>query len=154
MYNSIVSFFQGYYPLTNKDSLEPDFLAVSEAQLESEKNNDTKTSKNEKNEVRITIEQENNVQEDEKTSGTINTNSKKSFFLHLQFRRQSYFSHFRQAIKYSMLTCKASFCFFIHAIYPDVFQHTGSDIIVGINDEILQAYKDCMDIIDKEIFDL
>lgn len=61
---------------------------------------------------------------------------------HLEFAGQTYVQHFRDAIKYSMLSFKASICFLVHALLPNIFQHSGSDIIVGLNDEILQKYAD------------
>jgi hypothetical protein len=38
---------------------------------------------------------------------------KTHFFKHLSFANQSYFQHFRDSIKYSFMSFKASFCFFV-----------------------------------------
>lgn len=151
MYNLISSFFQGYYPL-NTHSHEPDYLSVSEAQLINNKDQHKPQAQ-----TYESISEFNDNNSESSMSNTSITESnyyKDYYFNHLNFMRQSYFFHFKQSIKYSFLAWKASFYFFIHAIYPDIFQHTASDIIVGINDEILMTYKDCLDRIDREIFNV
>lgn len=150
MYNLISSFFQGYYPL-NTQSHEPDYLAITDAQLTSTQNNNVNDNENNKSTYESI-----NVNDDNNNKSQLSESNyfKDSYFNHLNFLRQSYFFHFKQSMKYSFLTWKASIYFFIHAIYPDIFHHTGSDIVVGINDEIIQTYKDCLDRIDREIFDV
>lgn len=64
-----------------------------------------------------------------------------SRFVHLRFANQTYIEHMKDSLHYSWLSFKASFYFFIHAIYPDVFHHNGSDAITTINDEILEKYS-------------
>jgi hypothetical protein len=48
---------------------------------------------------------------------------------HLSDMDVSYTEHFKQSMKYSGRSLKASFYFFIHAIAPDVFKTSGSDTI-------------------------
>lgn len=168
MYNLISSFFQGYYPLNNQN-YEPDYLTVSDAQLSNHKTqkndqlinnitNDIQKNQTQYESIHIDNNRDiDNISHSSESSETSNSESnhfKDYYFNHLNFMGQCYFFHFKQSIKYSFLACKASFYFFIHAIYPDIFQHTASDIIVGINDEILQTYKDCLDRIDREIFNV
>ena len=54
-------------------------------------------------------------------------------FQHLQphenKEKQSYFSHFRQAIKLAKSSFVASIVFTIHAFYPDVFVTTGTTML-------------------------
>ena len=57
-------------------------------------------------------------------------------FKHLQQVKQNYFRHFYDALKYSMLSLKASYYFFIHAIYPDVYITSGSETIDFIKKHI------------------
>ena len=52
---------------------------------------------------------------------------------HLEFARQSYFEHFKDAMEFYGLSCKASFFFFIHAINPNVFEKSGSDTIYKLS---------------------
>jgi hypothetical protein len=42
-------------------------------------------------------------------------------FNHLQNINQTYLQHFRDAFFYSAICFKLAFCFFIHALYPDIF---------------------------------
>lgn len=60
---------------------------------------------------------------------------------HLQAVGQTYCEHFKDATKYSFMSFKASLCFFCHALWPQMFQHAGSDIIIGLNDEIVDKYN-------------
>lgn len=64
-----------------------------------------------------------------------------SYFKHLNFAGQGYFCHFKAAMGYSWRSFKASCCFFIHALWPDVFQQTGSNEIINLGDELIQKYK-------------
>lgn len=50
-------------------------------------------------------------------------------FHHLQDVYQSYFSHMYDALLYSFISFQASFFFFVHAFYPDLFICHGSDTI-------------------------
>lgn len=50
-------------------------------------------------------------------------------FKHLQQLKQNYFNHFYDALKYSILSLRASYYFFIHALYPDVYVTNGSETI-------------------------
>jgi Family of unknown function (DUF6356) len=47
-------------------------------------------------------------------------------FKHLEEKKSNYVEHFSLAMYYSMMAFGASLSFLIHAIYPDVFIHTGS----------------------------
>jgi hypothetical protein len=57
----------------------------------------------------------------------------KSFFNHLNENECSYINHFTNALKYSSISLKASFYFFIHAIFPDFYIDTGSKTINSLN---------------------
>ena len=57
-------------------------------------------------------------------------------FKHLKENGLNYFDHFKYAMKYSWVSLKASFCFTIHAFYPDHFSTTGSDLISELNTNI------------------
>lgn len=54
-------------------------------------------------------------------------------FIHLQphenQEKQSYFAHFKQAIKLAKSSFIASIVFTIHAFYPDVFVTTGTTML-------------------------
>lgn len=69
----------------------------------------------------------------------------KSRFIHLRFMGQSYWKHFQQTMTHSGRCVKCSFYFFMHALWPDWYQHTASDIIVQLNDEILAGYEQRFD---------
>ncbi len=81
------------------------------------------------------------IPDTERTPLIRNEQVRQSYFKHLDFASQTYHQHFKDAMRYSWTSCKCSFYFFVHAIWPDAFQHTGSDIIVELNDEILDKYK-------------
>ena len=61
-------------------------------------------------------------------------------FSHLTRVKQTYWQHFFDAISYSFMAFKASVCFFIHAIWPDLFEFDGSNMIANLN-AILVAKK-------------
>ena len=63
------------------------------------------------------------------------------FFTHLKIVKQSYCEHFKDAFTYSLLSFKASVYFFIHAIYPDIFETSGSNQISNIYNKIEKKYK-------------
>lgn len=65
-----------------------------------------------------------------------------SWFAHLRFANQTYFHHMKDSLHYSWCSFKASFYFFIHAFYPDLFQHSGSDVVITLNDDILEKYTE------------
>jgi hypothetical protein len=50
-------------------------------------------------------------------------------FSHLKLMKISYSNHFFRAIKISFMCLQASYYLFIHAIYPDVYQFHGTEII-------------------------
>lgn len=60
---------------------------------------------------------------------------------HLEFAGQTYFEHFKDAMKYSCKALKASFCFFIHALVPDVFTQSGSKCVHELSDTIKEKYN-------------
>lgn len=64
----------------------------------------------------------------------------KHFFKHLSFANQSYFQHFCDAIKYSSMSFKASFCFFVHSIWPDIYIKSGSEIVHELSGIIKEKY--------------
>lgn len=58
---------------------------------------------------------------------------------HLTRVKQNYWPHFLDAMSYSFMAFRASFYFFVHAIFPDLFEFDGSKEIEQINNII--AYK-------------
>lgn len=50
-------------------------------------------------------------------------------FIHLEEIRQNYIEHMKDALRYSFMAGKASICFMIHAIYPDILVCDGSETI-------------------------
>jgi len=66
---------------------------------------------------------------------------KTHFFKHLSFANQSYFQHFRDSIKYSFMSFKASFCFFVHSIWPDIYIKSGSEIVHELSGIIKEKYN-------------
>ena len=62
-------------------------------------------------------------------------------FCHLEKVNQNYLTHFNDAIFYSFISMKASFCFFIHSIYPDLFEFDGSQIIENLNNILIEKKK-------------
>jgi hypothetical protein len=62
-------------------------------------------------------------------------------FEHLEFANQTYFEHFKDSMYFSFKALKASFCFFIHACYPNSFERTGSNEIFDLNETIKSKYS-------------
>jgi hypothetical protein len=62
------------------------------------------------------------------------------YFKHLVFANQTYLEHFKDAIRYSFISLKASFFFFCHAVWPDIFTKTGSDTIHELSEKIYEKY--------------
>jgi len=60
---------------------------------------------------------------------------------HLTRVKQDYWSHFFDAMSYSFTALKASFYFFVHAIYPDLFEFDGSREIHKLNDILVSKSK-------------
>lgn len=75
------------------------------------------------------------------TESNFINNINQDFKTHLDFAGQTYFEHFKDAIKYSYKSLKASFYFFIHALIPDVFTQSGSNCIHNLNDTIKEKYN-------------
>lgn len=50
-------------------------------------------------------------------------------FNHLLSTEQNYWTHFKNSMLYSYTSAKASFYFFVHAIYPDFFEFKGSKAV-------------------------
>lgn len=59
-----------------------------------------------------------------------------NFKKHPLDHNMTYYQHFKRAINMSLKLSYASICLIIHAIYPDFFKTTASDIIktIYIND--------------------
>ena len=56
---------------------------------------------------------------------------------HLTRVKQDYWSHFFDAMLYSFIALKAFFYFFVHAIFPDLFEFDGSREIQKLNDILI-----------------
>lgn len=65
----------------------------------------------------------------------------KSFFKHLEFANQSYWEHFGDSMSYCFQSCKSSFFFFFHALWPDIFITSGSETIHRLSEIIKYKYK-------------
>lgn len=63
-----------------------------------------------------------------------------AYFKHLVFANQTYLEHFKDAIRYSFISLKAAVFFFCHAVWPDIFTRTGSDIIHKLSEKIYEKY--------------
>ena len=74
------------------------------------------------------------------TSHIEDINYEDSFFKHLAFVDQTYYEHFCDAIKYSWCSLRASFYFFIHAFWPDIYIKHGSTSIHELSDIIREKY--------------
>ena len=59
--------------------------------------------------------------------------SNNSFFIHLNEDNKTYYEHFKETMTHSTKSFKASFMFFIHAIWPDVYTESGYSEISDIN---------------------
>jgi hypothetical protein len=58
-------------------------------------------------------------------------------FIHLKNVNQTYIEHFYDAMNFSFMSLRASFYFFIHAIWPDLFLTNGSKQIEKLHNIIL-----------------
>jgi len=65
-------------------------------------------------------------------------------FKHLKEVNMNYTTHFKSCMNYSWKSLQSSYYFFIHGIYPDVYEYNGS-----INTENLSALIRCNNIISK-----
>jgi len=61
-------------------------------------------------------------------------------FNHLKHVKQSYLEHFQDSSTYCYISLKASFYFFIHALWPDMYECNGSETISELN-KILNEKK-------------
>jgi len=59
-------------------------------------------------------------------------------FKHLSKVKESYFHHMKSALYFSYQMAIGSFCVFIHAFYPDVFESKASDICKSIINKVDQ----------------
>ena len=50
-------------------------------------------------------------------------------FEHLKKVKQTYLEHFQDGTTFCYLSLKASFYFFIHALWPDIYEYNGSKTI-------------------------
>lgn len=60
-------------------------------------------------------------------------------FRHLEEKRVGYVKHMCRAFYYSLVSLKASIVFCVHAVYPDVWETTGTDTIIGLH-ELFEAH--------------
>jgi hypothetical protein len=63
------------------------------------------------------------------------------FNRHLRNANQNYFSHFKDSIKYSLKSFKASICFLCHSVFPFTNEKSGSETIEKLHMEIIEKYK-------------
>lgn len=66
---------------------------------------------------------------------------KTRWFKHLNTIDQGYFEHMSNALSYSWLSMKASFFFFWHAWYPDLFEWDGSNTIYDLNNVLKSKFQ-------------
>lgn len=45
----------------------------------------------------------------------------------------TFLKHFKRSMTFCFLSAKASFCFFIHAFFPEIFTEAGSKIVRQMN---------------------
>jgi hypothetical protein len=62
-------------------------------------------------------------------------------FSHLTRVKQDYWSHCFDAISYSLIALKSSIYFFVHAIFPDLFEFDGSREIQKLNTILVNKKK-------------
>jgi hypothetical protein len=62
-------------------------------------------------------------------------------FQHLIKANQTYFEHFQDSLFYFRKSLKATFYFFVHALYPDLFEFSGSKEIFELHEAIVNKYK-------------
>jgi hypothetical protein len=72
-------------------------------------------------------------------------------FAHLVKINQSYVCHLIDAMKYSLVSQKASYYFFIHALYPDAYLKDGSQTIGSLHHEISSKYSNNVDSFRRDI---
>ena len=65
----------------------------------------------------------------------------KYFFKHLSFADQTYTEHFGDSMSYCWCSLRAAGYFFIHALWPDLFIRSGSEMIHRTSRTILEKYK-------------
>ena len=61
-------------------------------------------------------------------------------FRHLIFANQTYWEHFCDSFGYFKSSICASFYFFCHGVFPDIFEQPGSKKINELNDKIQMKY--------------
>jgi hypothetical protein len=52
---------------------------------------------------------------------------------HLEFANQTYLQHLQDSMTYSVKSLKASLYFFIHGLFPNYFESSGSQTIEDLN---------------------
>ena len=62
-------------------------------------------------------------------------------FQHLQEVKQSYIQHLFDTLFYCKYTLYATFCFFLHGIYPDIYTKEGSATLRFILSQIDNKMK-------------
>ena len=65
-------------------------------------------------------------------------------FNHLKYVEQSYCEHFIHAFSYSCRAFKAGCYFFIHALWPDIFEFDGSREIDELNSILVYKRRKLM----------
>lgn len=60
---------------------------------------------------------------------------------HLKTVNLTYYQHLRGAIRFSVYSFIASIIFIIHGLFPNYFIHTGSDIILLLNNDLQNLIK-------------
>ena len=58
--------------------------------------------------------------------------------MHSTDAKQDYFEHFKDSMKFVGMSLQASFYFTVHSVYPDAYEHQGSDVIKQLH-STLQA---------------
>lgn len=63
-------------------------------------------------------------------------------FKHLNYVKQTYYDHFLDSMLFSFIALKISFYFFVHALWPDVFEFDGSKEIERLNNLLISKRHD------------
>jgi hypothetical protein len=61
-------------------------------------------------------------------------------FKHLKDLNVTYNTHFKHSMSYSLQSLKASYYFFIHSIYPDIYKDKGSLSIKKLNNTLHENF--------------
>ncbi|GJM12950.1 MAG: hypothetical protein DHS20C12_13530 [Pseudohongiella sp.] len=56
---------------------------------------------------------------------------------HLESVNESYFQHMRHALSFTLDMLVGAICCLVHAFFPSLFEHTGSQLITKLHDRMV-----------------